>query len=143
MNNHSEARMGRQDAAAPFRPMAAALAEIPTRSYRIREGGRVEVKLPRSKRRPSELCAFHVVPISSDIGGVAYRLFKMDGSGTSYDVLVGGGNDSCTCPGFCWRERACKHYLAVRTLIDLGILKSPPGSAAADQGEGGGGGRAA
>ena len=141
MGNNSEPRFGRQDAATPFRPMVEALAEVPTRTYRVR-ANRLEVKL---ENRRSNRVAYSVTPLSCDPQGAAFRLSKMDGSGESFDVLLGSGYSSCMCDEFSETGKACVHVKALQTLLELGILTPAPGSAAGDAAdqEGGGGGRAA
>ena len=43
---------------------------------------------------------YHVIPISTDIGGAAFRLHKL-GTSTTYDLLMNGTQSSCTCDGCC------------------------------------------
>jgi hypothetical protein len=71
--------------------------------------------------------AYHVIPISTDIGGAAFRLHKL-GTSTTYDLLLGRGESSCTCDGFCWTGGCC-HLTAVQMLLHDGVLQYAPGSA--------------
>jgi hypothetical protein len=74
---------------------------------------------------------YHVIPISTDIGGAAFRLHKL-GTSTTYDLLMNGTQSSCTCDGFCWTGGCC-HLTAVQMLLDDGTLQVALGSAAGDQ----------
>lgn len=91
---------------------------------------RPEVTIHKGKVRKT----YHVIPISCDFGGSAFRLHKVGGGGDTYDLLLGGAYTSCTCPGFCWTGGCC-HLTAVQMLLEAGVLSVAPGSAAAD-GEG-------
>ena len=71
---------------------------------------------------------YHVIPISTDIGGAAFRLHKL-GTSTTYDLLMNGTQSSCTCDGFCWTGGCC-HLTAVQMLLEDGTLQVAPGSAA-------------
>ena len=73
---------------------------------------------------------YHVIPISTDIGGAAFRLHKL-GTSTTYDLLLGRGESSCTCDGYCWTGGCC-HLTAVQMLLEDGVLQVAPGSAADD-----------
>jgi hypothetical protein len=73
---------------------------------------------------------YHVIPISTDLGGAAFRLHKL-GTALTYDLLVNGTESSCTCEGFCWTGGCC-HLTAVQMLLDDGALNVAPGSAAGD-----------
>ncbi len=49
---------------------------------------------------------------------VGVRLGKF-GSGTSYDVCLDPetGESSCTCPDHVWRNRSCKHIVALTAVL--------------------------
>ena len=52
--------------------------------------------------------------IPSDFG-IAYRLEKLQSQGSEvYHVLLYGEESSCTCPGFQWTGRECKHIACCR-----------------------------
>jgi hypothetical protein len=74
---------------------------------------------------------YHVIPISTDIGGAAFRLHKV-GTSDSYDLLLSHNESSCTCDGYCWTGGCC-HLTAVQMLLDDGTLQVAPGSAAGDR----------
>jgi hypothetical protein len=73
---------------------------------------------------------YHVIPISTDIGGAAFRLHKL-GTSTTYDLLMNGDQSSCTCEGYCYIGGCC-HLAAVQMLLDDGTLQVAPDSAAGD-----------
>ncbi len=102
----------------PFRPLVAP----PQATYWTDEVGAVHVLL--SGRRKAD--AYELVPLSTDLGGCAFRWFKSGGE--SYDVLVNGTDSSCTCPGFCYTS-GCKHIETTFALLELGVLAVAPGSA--------------
>ncbi len=105
----------------PFRPLIAP----PTVTYWTDEVGAVHVLL--SGRRKAD--SYELIPISTDIGGCAFRWFKQGGE--SYDVLVHGADSSCTCPGFCYTS-GCKHLQTTAELLGLGVLRVAPASQACD-----------
>jgi len=107
----------------PFRPLLAA----PQASYWTDETGRLCVLL--SGRRATD--AYELIPLSTDIGGVAVRWFKRGGEG--YDVLCHGGESSCSCKGWAYTG-GCKHIQTTFELIELGVLRAAPDSAAGDFG---------
>jgi hypothetical protein len=87
---------------------------------------RPEVTIHRGNERKT----YHVIPISTDIGGAAFRLHKL-GTSTTYDLLINGDQSSCTCDGCCWTGGCC-HLTAVQMLLDDGVLNVAPGSAGYD-----------
>jgi len=107
----------------PFRPLLAA----PQASYWTDETGRPCVLL--SGRRTAD--AYELIPLSTDIGGCAFRWFKRGGE--SYDVLANGAESSCSCAGWAYTG-GCKHLETTFALLDLGVLSSAPDSAAGDFG---------
>ncbi len=109
---------------APFRP----LLSPPCCTHWTDECGAVHVLL--SGRRKAD--AYELVPISTDIGGCAFRWFKSGGE--SYDVLAHGRESSCTCAGFCYTS-GCKHLQTTHELLASGVLSAAPDSAACDGGE--------
>jgi hypothetical protein len=74
---------------------------------------------------------YHVIPLSTDIGGAAFRLHKL-GTPMTYDLLLGHNESSCSCDGYCWTG-GCSHLTAVQMLLDDGVLQYAPGSAAGDE----------
>ena len=100
------------------------------RTYSRYADGRVEVTITRDGR----VTFYRIEPISSDIGGMAFRWWKASERNgwlrECYDVLVNSTHDSCTCPGHCYTERECKQ--ATADLLKLGVLKPAPASAASD-----------
>jgi hypothetical protein len=87
---------------------------------------RPEVTIHRGNERKT----YHVIPISTDIGGAAFRLHKL-GTSDTYDLLMNGTESSCTCPGFEYTDGCC-HLTAVQMLLDDGVLNVAPGSAGYD-----------
>jgi SWIM zinc finger len=90
-------------------------------------GYRPEVTIHRGNLKQT----YHVIPISTDIGGAAFRLHKL-GTPTTYDLLINGTESSCTCPGFEYTD-GCRHLTAVQMLLEDGTLSVAPGSAAGDE----------
>ena len=86
-------------------------------------GNRPEVTIHRGNLTKT----YHVIPISTDIGGAAFRLHKL-GTSTTYDLLLGHNESSCTCDGYCWTGGCC-HLTAVQMLLDDGVLQYAPASA--------------
>ena len=76
---------------------------------------------------------YHLIGLSTDLAGVAFRLHKTDGSGESYDLLLGGGDTNCSCPGFCWTGGCC-HLTAIQMLLEAGVIEPAPASASGDFG---------
>ena len=105
----------------PYRPLLAP----PAATYWRDECHAVHVLL--SGRRATD--SYELIPISTEIGGVAFRWFKQGGE--SYDVLICGTDSSCTCAGFCYTS-GCKHVQTTHELLELGVLTPAPGSAASD-----------
>jgi len=115
-----------QPVRAEFRPLKAP----PTGTYRIRQGGRLEVTLTKHGRATT----YHVFAIGTDLGGAAFRWHKLDGSGDVYDLTINRTDSGCSCPGFAWSEGR-KHLHCTRKLLDLGVLQVAPDSAAVEEGE--------
>ena len=107
---------------APYRPLVAP----PQSTYWTDEVGAVHVLL--SSRRKAD--AYEIIPISTDIGGAAFRWFKSGGE--SYDVLANGTDSSCTCAGFCYTS-GCKHIQTTFALLELGVLRVAPDSAGVEE----------
>jgi len=105
----------------PFRPLVAP----PQATYWTDEVGAVHVLL--SGRRKAD--GYEIIPLSTDLGGCAFRWFKSGGE--SYDVLANGRESSCTCAGWSYTG-GCKHLQNTFELLQLGVLKVAPGSAAGD-----------
>jgi SWIM zinc finger len=105
----------------PFRPVKT-VDEISWADF----DNRPEVTIHRGNERKT----YHVIPISTDIGGAAFRLHKL-GTPTTYDLLMNGTESSCTCPGFEYTD-GCRHLTAVQMLLDDGALNVAPGSAGYD-----------
>ena len=105
----------------PYRPLAAP----PQASYWTDETGRLCVLL--SGKRKAD--GYELIPLSTDIGGAAFRWFKAGGE--SYDVLANGTESSCSCAGWAFTG-GCKHLETTFALIALGVLAVAPGSAAGD-----------
>ncbi len=103
----------------PFRPLIAP----PQAAYWTDEVGAVRVLL--SSRRKAD--AYELIPLSTDLGGAAFRWFKSGGE--SYDVLTNGTDSSCTCAGFCYTG-GCKHLQTTFALLESGVLAVAPDSAA-------------
>jgi SWIM zinc finger len=61
-----------------------------------------------------------VTRLPSDFGR-AYRVEKLDDSGTAYDVLLHGKQSTCECKGFLHHGR-CKHILTLAEMILAGLL---------------------
>jgi hypothetical protein len=57
--------------------------------------------------------------IPCDLGGRAFELSKLDGAdlGEVYHVLLKGRESSCTCKGFSYRQRPCKHIQGLEALV--------------------------
>ncbi len=102
----------------PFRPLVAP----PQTTYWTDEVGAVHVLL--SSRRKAD--AYELVPLSTDLGGAAFRWFRSGGE--SYDVLASGTDSSCTCAGWSYTG-GCKHLQTTFALLELGVLAVAPGSA--------------
>ena len=104
-----------------FRPLVAP----PAITHWTDDVGAVHVLL--AGRRRSD--CYELIPISTDLGGAAFRWFRPGAE--CYDVLANGTDSSCTCPGFCYTA-GCKHLHATFALIESGVLRPAPDSAAAD-----------
>jgi hypothetical protein len=104
----------------PFRPLLAA----PQATYWT-DAGVVHVLL--SSRRKAD--AYELIPLSTDIGGAAFRWFKRGGE--SYDVLVSGTDSSCSCAGWAYTG-GCKHLQTTFELLKMGVLNVAPDSAGCD-----------
>jgi hypothetical protein len=76
--------------------------------------------------KDDETYGYVLTPLTSEIGGVGYRLGKAsaDGCTEEYDVLLHGRETSCTCPGHTYRSK-CKHVDALLALISAGKLPAP------------------
>jgi hypothetical protein len=120
---HTPTRPVKSHIRLPFRPVKT-VDEISWSDF----DNRPEVTIHYRGRRKT----YHVIPLSTDIGGAAFRLHKTDGSGESYDLLVNGTESSCTCDGFCYTGGCC-HLTAVQMLLEDGALSVAPGSAASDE----------
>ena len=105
----------------PFRPLIAP----PAVSYWTDDLGAVRVLL--SSRRQAD--AYELIPISTDIGGAAFRWFKSGGE--CYDVLASGTDSQYGPAGFCYTG-GCKHVQTTAELLELGVLNAAPGSAAGE-----------
>lgn len=119
MNNPSQAAAPGKSAGLPFRPLLAP----PVVTHWADEVGAVHVLL--SGRRKAD--GYEIIPISTDMGGAAFRWFKRGGE--CYDVLCNGRESSCTCPGWAFTS-GCKHLHATFALLESGVLRLAPGSAA-------------
>jgi len=75
-------------------------------------------------RRPDSAFYF-ATPLSSD-WGTAFTLEKQDAQGTAerYDVLLDDQQSSCTCKGFCYHQKPCKHILGLRALANKLVAQS-------------------
>jgi hypothetical protein len=104
----------------PFRPLLAA----PQATYWT-DAGVVHVLL--SSRRKAD--AYELIPLSTDIGGCAFRWFKKGGE--SYDVLASGTDSSCSCAGWAYTG-GCKHLQTTFELLKLGVLTVAPDSGCDD-----------
>ena len=80
----------------PFRP----LLHAPEMSWAVAEDGRLSVFVKKGRR---EDC-YHVFPLHTDLGGVAYRWHKLDGSGTVHDLTINGEHSSCSCEGWAYTD---------------------------------------
>ena len=105
----------------PFRPLLAP----PAVTYWTDECHAVHVLL--SGKRTTD--SYELIPLSTEIGGVAFRWFKQGGE--CHDVLVCGADSSCTCPGFCYTS-GCKHVQTTFELLEAGVLTPAPASAAGE-----------
>ena len=71
---------------------------------------------------------YAVEEFESDFDGRAFAAIKLndDGEGVErYDVMIGslrGEHDGCSCPDSTYRQRACRHYLAIKALLDAGRI---------------------
>ena len=106
----------------PFRPLVAPR----TATYWKDECGAVHVLL--SSRRKAD--SYEVIPLSTDLGGCAFRWFRPEPANT-YDILLRGSESSCTCAGWAYTG-GCKHIQTTFELLDLGVLTVAPGSNADD-----------
>ena len=97
----------------PFRPLLAP----PAVAHWTDECQAVHVLL--SGKRTTD--SYELVPLSTEVGGVAFRWFKAGGE--CYDVLVCGTDSSCTCPGWSYTA-GCKH---VQTTFELLEGRADPG----------------
>ena len=104
-----------------FRPLLSA----PQASYWTDEVGAFHILL--SGRRAVN--AYELIPLSTDLGGVAFRWFKQGGE--SYDVLINGQESSCSCKGWAYTG-GCKHIQTSFELLELGVLHAAPDTAAGD-----------
>ena len=105
----------------PFRP----LLHAPEMSWAVAEDGRLSVFVKKGRR---EDC-YHVFPLHTDLGGVAYRWHKLDGSGTVHDLTINGEHSSCSCEGWAYTD-SCRHLHCTLELIEAGVLNAAPASAA-------------
>jgi hypothetical protein len=108
--------------AKPERPAYRPLLSAPAAAYWTDETGRLCVLL--SSRRKAD--AYELIPLSTDLGGCAFRWFKTGGE--SYDVLVHGADSSCTCKGWAYTG-GCRHIQTTFELLELGAMAVAPGSA--------------
>jgi hypothetical protein len=102
----------------PFRP----LLTVPQASYWRDECHALHVLLSGKRATTS----YEVIPLSTDIGGAAFRWFKRGGE--SYDVLCNGHDSSCSCKGWAYTG-GCKHLEITFALLTLGVLETAPASA--------------
>ena len=105
----------------PYRPLLSA----PQASYWTDEVGAFHILL--STRRATK--SYELLSLSTDIGGCAFRWFQSGGE--CYDVLVNGVESSCSCRGWAFTS-GCKHLQTTAELLQLGVLKVAPGSAAGE-----------
>jgi hypothetical protein len=108
----------------PFRPLNAP----PMIEYRHEAGDLIVTLIDR---RQTE---YLIQPLSSDVGGCAFRWRKLQGDRAEYDVLANGSDSSCSCAGHTYTD-GCKHIHALFQLLGDGVLNVAPGSAAGDQNE--------
>ena len=101
----------------PFRP----LLHAPEVSWHVAEDGRVSVFVRKGRR---EDC-YHVFPLATSLGGVAFRWHKLDGSGTVHDLTLNGVYSSCDCAGWCFTG-GCRHLHCTRELVEAGVLNAAP-----------------
>lgn len=107
----------------PFRP----LLNPPEVSWTDADN-RLEVHVRLGKK----VRTYSVSRISTDLGGVAVRLHKGGAEPKTYDVLLAGGWSTCDCAGFVFTDSCC-HVFALKTLVDAGVLKPAPASAATEE----------
>ncbi len=77
--------------------------------------------------------AYRVLPLESQMGGIAFRLEKADkGNGESevYDVLLDGQQSRCCCRGFekhgmCKDGKGCKHIAGLMAAVAAKQLPVP------------------
>ncbi len=119
MNSFTPSASPVKPESAPFRPLLAP----PAATYWRDECNALHVLL--SGRRKAD--AYELIPLSTDIGGAAFRWFKPGGE--SYDVLVNGHDSSCTCAGWSYTG-GCKHLQTTHELLASGVLSVAPDSAA-------------
>lgn len=80
-----------------------------------------------------ETTAYRVLPLDSQLGGIAFRLEKADkgdGESEAYDVLLNGAESRCCCKGFekhgmCKDGRGCKHIAGCQAAVASGKLPKP------------------
>lgn len=92
-----------------------------------REGDTLLLEI--SDGRKPEPTYYFATPIPSDWG----QAFKVERQGAAdtdeaYDVMLDGRLSSCTCPGFLYHLKDCKHVAALKVLQQRGKL---PGTAPA------------
>lgn len=73
--------------------------------------------------RKPEPTYYFVSPMASD-WGTAFKVERQGEHDTdeSYDVLLDGRMSSCTCPGFLFHAKDCKHVAALKVLQQRGKL---------------------
>lgn len=92
-----------------------------------RAASRLTVTVLHAGRKRPEVAEYDVREFDADFGR-AFSVVKMGASGEPVerrDVMVGspgGEHDGCTCEDATYRQRPCRHYLAVKKLLDLGLI---------------------
>ncbi|HTU18978.1 MAG TPA: hypothetical protein VMG10_13035 [Gemmataceae bacterium] len=80
-----------------------------------------------------DITAYRVLPLDSQMGGVAFRLEKADkgnGERESYEVLLDGQQSRCCCKGFeqhgmCKDGKGCKHIAGLTAAVAAKQLPIP------------------
>lgn len=117
MNSLNHVRPAVKPGRPPFRPLKAR----PTFAWSFLDN-RVQVEIARRGRT----AAYHVFPLATDLGGVAFRFHRRGGE--THDVLLHGDESSCDCKGWTYTG-GCVHLAAALELVNAGALEPAPGGA--------------
>ncbi|MBL8798735.1 MAG: SWIM zinc finger family protein [Planctomycetia bacterium] len=97
--------------------------QVPARSISVVHREADTLLLEIFDGRKAEPTYYFATPIPSD-WGTAFKVERQGEHDTdeSYDVLLDGHNSSCTCKGFTYHARDCKHVAGLKALAQRGLL---------------------